>query len=251
MKIRLHQFLSRTGYFSSKSDAKQAVWDGKITVGGRTVKDISYEFNPSKREVKVNGSTLTIPENYSYFILNKPKGVICSRINKHESFLGKKSVFDIFSDGIDSNTADSLVTVGRLDEGTTGLLIVSNDGILVNEIANPKNNVGKTYILRALSKITSKDISSLRDGIEISYSDDGGQVRYTTTPANVHRINDYSIEITIFEGKKRQIRRMMEKLGNRVLDLHRSSIGKLELDEFSLNPGQYLEVAREDIIGRI
>jgi len=251
MKIRLHQFLSRTGYFNSKNKAKQAVWDGKITVGGKTVKDISYEFNPAKREVKIDDSTLTIPENYSYFILNKPKGVICSRINKHESFLGKKSVFDIFSDGLDSNTADSLVTVGRLDEGTTGLLIVSNDGILVNEIANPKSNIAKTYILRAISKITSEDISSLRDGIEISYSDYGEQVRYTTTPANVLRIGDYSIEITIFEGKKRQIRRMMEKLGNRVLDLHRSSIGKLELDEFSLNPGQYLEVAREDIISRI
>ncbi len=251
MKIRLHQFLSRTGYFNSKNKAKQAVWDGKITVGGKTVKDISYEFNPAKREVKIDDSTLTIPENYSYFILNKPKGVICSRINKHESFLAKKSVFDIFSDGLDSNTADSLVTVGRLDEGTTGLLIVSNDGILVNEIANPKSNIGKTYILRAMSKITSEDISSLRDGIEISHSDDGEQVRYTTTPANVLRIGDYSIEITIFEGKKRQIRRMMETLGNQVLDLHRSSIGKLELDEFSLNPGQYLEVAREDIISRI
>ena len=85
--------------------------------------------------------------------------------------------------------------MGRLIR-TTGLLIVTNDGILVNEIGESKNNVGKTYILRALSKITSKDISSLRDGIEISYSDDGRQVRYTTTPANVHRISDYSIEIT-------------------------------------------------------
>ena len=91
----------------------------------------------------------------------------------------------------------------------------------------------------------------LRAGIEISYSDDGERIRYTTAPAKVLRISDYSIEITIFEGKKRQIRRMMEKLGNRVLDLHRSSIGKLELDEFSLDPGQYIEVTREDIIGSI
>ena len=251
MKIRLHQFLSRTGHFNSKGKAKRAVWDGKITVGGKTVRDISYEFNPSKREVKIDGSTLTIPENYSYFILNKPEGVICSRINKQESFLGKKSVFDIFSGSLDSKTADSLVSVGRLDEGTTGLLIVTNDGILVDEIANPKNSVDKTYILRASSKITSKDISSLRAGIEISYSDDGERIRYTTAPAKVLRISDYSIEITIFEGKKRQIRRMMEKLGNRVLDLHRSSIGKLKLDEFSLDPGQYIEVTREDIIGSI
>ena len=108
MKIRLHQFLSRTGHFNSKGKAKRAVWDGKITVGGKTVRDISYEFNPSKREVKIDGSTLTIPENYSYFILNKPEGVICSRINKQESFLGKKSVFDIFSGSLDSKTADSL-----------------------------------------------------------------------------------------------------------------------------------------------
>ena len=117
MKIRLHQFLSRTGHFSSKSRVKKAVWDGSISVGGRIVKDISYEFNPNKREVIYNGFRLSLPRNYHYFILNKPKGVICSRINKHERSLNKRSVFSLFEERVDPKVLDSLVTVGRLDEG--------------------------------------------------------------------------------------------------------------------------------------
>ncbi len=251
VKIRLHQYLSRTGHFKTKAKAKQAVWDGKITIGNKIVKDISYEFNPSKREVRIGDLPLNIPTEYTYFILNKPEGVICSRINKHERFLGKKSVFELFSDCTDRKTSDSLVTVGRLDEGTTGLLIVTNDGSLVNEIANPSNNIGKTYNLRVANKITSEDISSLTEGIEIYHSDDESLTSYTTRPAKVSKISDYDVEITIYEGKKRQIRRMLEALGNRVLFLHRASIGDLYLEEYSIDPGEYVEVSRKEITGKI
>ena len=116
------------------------------------MKDISYEFNPDKREVIYNGIRLSLPINYHYFILNKPKGVICSRINKHERGLNKKSVFSLFENLDDPNVLDSLVTVGRLDEDTTGLLILTNDGSLVNDIANPSKNIGKTYSLKKVSK---------------------------------------------------------------------------------------------------
>jgi len=251
LKIRLHQFLSRSGHFKTKGDAKQAVWDGKVTVGGKIVKDISYEFNPKKREVKIGVTTLELPNQYRYFILNKPEGVICSRMNKHEIFLGKESVFNIFSSDLDSRTYDSLVTVGRLDEGTTGLLIVTNDGGLVNEVANPSSNIGKKYELKVASRITSGDIESLQEGIEIQNSDNEDFGPYLTAPADVTVISDYNIEITIFEGKKRQIRRMLEKLGNRVLSLNRIAIGKLELNEYSLNPGQYMEVTRDEIMSKI
>tara|TARA_B100000965_G_scaffold63697_1_gene49494 strand:- start:19487 stop:20248 length:762 start_codon:yes stop_codon:yes gene_type:complete len=251
MKIRLHQFLSRTGHFSSKNKLKKAVWDGSVSVGGRVVKDISYEFNPDKREVIYNGISLSLPSNYDYFILNKPKGVICSRINKHERSLNKKSVFSLFENLVDSKVLDSLVTVGRLDEGTTGLLILTNDGSLVNDIANPSKNIGKTYSLKVSKRVTSELINSIRKGVSIDIIRDGLTEEYTTMPALVTKLSDYSIEVTIFEGKKRQIRRMIEVLGNRVLQLHRSSIGSLDLEAYSLEPGQYKEESREEIVQRI
>ena len=251
MKIRLHQFLSRTGHFSSKSKIKKAIWDGSISVGSRIVKDISYEFNPDKREVIYNGIRLSLPSNYHYFILNKPKGVICSRINKHERALNKKSVFSLFENLVDQNVLDSLVTVGRLDEGTTGLLILTNDGSLVNDIVNPSKNIGKTYSLKVSKKITSELIDSIRKGVSIDVVRDGVTEEYTTMPARVRKLSDYSIEVTIFEGKKRQIRRMIEVLGNRVMQLHRASIGSLDLESYSLDPGQYKEESREEIVQKI
>jgi len=251
MKIRLHQFLSRTGHFSTKNKAKNAVWNGSISVGGRIVKDISYEFNPDKREVYFDGIELSLPRKYDYFILNKPKGVICSRINKHERSLNKKSVFSLFEDKVDSRVFESLVTVGRLDEGTTGLLIITNDGTLVNDVANPSKNIGKTYVLKVSKKVSHEVINSIRDGVKIEITRNGNIEEYTTRPAEVTKISDYSIEVTIFEGKKRQIRRMIESLGNRVLELHRVSIGGLDLDSYSLNEGEYKEESREVIVERI
>ena len=251
MKIRLHQFLSRTGHFSSKNKAKNAVWEGSISVGGRIVKDISYEFNPEKREVLFKGIKLSLPSNYEYFILNKPAGVICSRINKHERSLNKNSVFSLFKGHIDSRVLDSLVTVGRLDEGTTGLLIITNDGSLVNDIANPSKNIGKTYLLKVSKRITPELISSIRTGVSIDIARNEIVEEYLTMPAEVTKISDYSIEVTIFEGKKRQVRRMVESLGNRVLELHRTSIGGLNLDTYSLNSGEYKKESREVIMERI
>ncbi len=248
MKIRLHQFLSRTGHFSSKSKVKKVIWDGSISVGGRVVKDISYEFNPGKREVIYNGTRLVLPSNYRYFVLNKPKGVICSRINKHEKSLNKKSVFSLFENLVDSKVLDSLVTVGRLDEGTTGLLILTNDGSLVNDIANPSKNIGKTYSVKVSKRITPELIDSIRKGVRIEITRDGVNEEYTTMPARVTKHSDYNIEITIFEGKKRQIRKMIQILGNRVLKLHRTSIGSLDLKAYSLGPGQYKEESREEIL---
>ena len=151
----------------------------------------------------------------------------------------------------DPNVFDSLVTVGRLDEDTTGLLILTNDGSLVNDIANPSKNIGKTYSLKVSKRITSELIDSIRTGVVIDIFRDGVTNEYTTMPARVKKISDYSMEVTIFEGKKRQIRRMIEVLGNRVMQLHRASIGGLDLESYSLGPGQYKEESRDKIVQRI
>ena len=105
--------------------------------------------------------------------------------------------------------------------------------------------------MKVSTRVTSELIGSIRKGVTIDIGRDGLPVEYTTMPARVTKLSDYSIEVTIFEGKKRQIRRMIEVLGNRVLELHRASIGNLDLESYSLDLGQYIEESREEIVQRI
>ena len=120
MKVRLHQFLSRTGLFPSKRDVKEAIWSGDITVGGSVVKDISFQFNANTKAVEWKGETLRLPGLHRTFVLDKPLDVICSRLNKQERALGKRSVFNLLRELVNDSTYDRLLTVGRLDEQTTG-----------------------------------------------------------------------------------------------------------------------------------
>ena len=131
MKVRLHQFLSRTGLFPSKRDVKEAIWSGDITVGGSVVKDISFQFNANTKAVEWKGETLRLPGLHRTFVLDKPLDVICSRLNKQERALGKRSVFNLLRELVNDSTYDRLLTVGRLDEQTTGLLLLTTDGHLV------------------------------------------------------------------------------------------------------------------------
>ena len=96
MKLRLHQFLSKTGHFTSKREVKEAVWSGDITVNDSVVKDIAFQFNARKKEVAYRGTPLRLPSEERTFLLNKPRGVVCSRLNSQEAALGKRSVFEVF-----------------------------------------------------------------------------------------------------------------------------------------------------------
>lgn len=93
MKIRLHQFLSKSGIFTSKAKVKESIWEGKITINGVIIKNMSYEFNPNKKKVIYDNKIIKLPQKESYFLLNKPLGFICSRLNSQEKKLAKKSVY--------------------------------------------------------------------------------------------------------------------------------------------------------------
>ena len=96
MKLRLHQFLSKTGVFSSKAEVKQAIWDGEITVNGSVVKNMTFQFNVNTKEVTYNGKVLELHDEEVHFLLHKPQGCICSRLNSHERSLEKTSVYEVF-----------------------------------------------------------------------------------------------------------------------------------------------------------
>ncbi len=247
MKIRLHQFLSKCGIFSSKNEIKNLIWDGKITVNGSIVKNISFEFNPDKKKVVYEGKELSLPQNEKYFLLNKPTGFICSRLNSQERKLGKKSIYEIFKGRVSEIIYESLITVGRLDENTTGFLLVTTDGKLVHRITNPQNKIKKRYYIETAKLITAKQINSIRKGVKIKIEDNGKIEEYISRPTILTDIKDKNIILTIDEGKKREIRRIFNSVGNEVTKLHRLSIEKMILKNYKLKSGEYCEINFEDI----
>ena len=247
MKIRLHQFLSKCGIFSSKNEIKNAIWDGKITVNGSIVKNISFEFNPEKKKVIYDKKELSLPQNEKYFLLNKPIGFICSRLNSQERKLGKKSIYELFYGRVSKIVYESLITVGRLDENTTGFLLVTTDGKLAHKITNPKNKIKKTYYIETTKSISLEQIDSIKNGIKIKINDNGKVEEYISRPTILTDIEEKSMILTIDEGKKREIRRMFDSVGNEVSKLHRLSTEKMLLNDYKLELGEYCEINFEDI----
>jgi len=247
MKIRLHQFLSKCGIFSSKNEIKNAIWDGKITVNGSIVKNISFEFNPEKKKVIYDKKELSLPQNEKYFLLNKPMGFICSRLNSQERKLGKKSIYELFYGRVSKIVYESLITVGRLDENTTGFLLVTTDGKLAHKITNPKNKIKKTYYIETTKPISLEQIDSIKNGIKIKINDNGKVEEYISRPTILTNIEEKSMILTIDEGKKREIRRMFDSVGNEVSKLHRLSTEKMLLNDYKLELGEYCEINFEDI----
>ena len=247
MKIRLHQFLSKCGIFTSKNEVKNAIWNGEVSVNGLTVKNIKFEFNPNTKSVTFKGKALALPTSDVYFLLNKPEGVICSRLNDQEKELNKKSVYEIFRNKVPSNVYESLITVGRLDEDTTGFLLVTTDGKLVDKITNPKNHMSKKYLVEPELSITEDEIYQIKSGVKIEISDNDYYERYVSQPANITLDDENIAVLTINEGKKRQIRRMFSALGNYVVSIHRLAIGDMVLSNYDISTGDYQEITLDEI----
>lgn len=242
VKIRLHQFLSRTGQFSSKREVKDAIWSGEVTVAGSVVKDIAFQFNANTKEVCWHDEVLRLPGLHHTFVLNKPTGVICSRLNRQEQAFGKRSVFSLLQEHVNESTYDRLLTVGRLDEATTGMLILTTDGHLVHRIASPDQKVAKTYAVKTDRDAAADELQQLRGGVEIELEENGIHSTYTTRPARIEPLEDGTVMVTISEGKKRQVRRMFAAVGLEVTSLHRISIGGLHLDLLDLEEGGFVKM---------
>ena len=251
MKLRLHQFLSKTGVFPSKRDVKEAIWAGEITVNGSVVKDISFQFNPRTKPVEFAGQRLELPEEHVTLVLNKPPGYLCSRINKHERKLGKTPVFDLLPDHLSAREKDRMLTVGRLDEATTGMLVLTTDGQLVQRITDPKRHVPKVYLVRTAKRVSDEGLSALRSGVDIELEVNGSTSVHRTQPAEVHRLDGADLQLTIHEGKKRQVRRMLSALGHQVTDLHRAAIGELWMEDLGLREGDCLDMSGMNLLALI
>jgi 23S rRNA pseudouridine2605 synthase len=211
--LRLARYLAHSGAASRRA-AEKLIAAGRVTVAGEVVTDPARDVDESS-QVALDGEPLA-PEPREVYALNKPPGVVSTAKDTH----GRRTVVEFVP------TERRLYPVGRLDADTTGLILLTNDGDLANQLTHPSFEVEKTY--RATvepTPVSEAALRSLREGVEL---EDG-----RTAPAKVRQLEPGELEITIHEGRKRQVRRMCEAVGHRVAALERTAFGPLRLERLA------------------
>ena len=216
--MRLAKYLAHAGVASRRA-AEDIIRAGRVSVDGETVTDPARDVDDSHR-IKVDGRGLRGAEERTVYLVNKPRGVVSTAKDTH----GRPTVVSLVR-----GERSRLYPVGRLDADTTGLILLTNDGELANTLTHPRFQVPKTYIAEVTGGfVPEARLRQLREGVEL---EDG-----KTAPAQVRQLDPGILQITIREGKKRQVRRMIEAAGRRVIDLRRVRFGPLGLGD--LPPGK-------------
>ena len=227
-EMRLQKYLAASG-IASRRKCEELILEGKVEVNGKVVQALGAKINPKTDEVKYNGKMVNLEEEKIYILLNKPIGYVTT---VKEQF-GRDKVLDLVK--VDKR----IVPVGRLDMYTSGALILTNDGDFVNRLTHPKHEINKTYNVTISGMITREEVEKLEQGVVI---DDN----YKTRPAKVKILkieeqkNQSRIQITIHEGKNRQVRKMCEAIHKKVLALHRCKIGNIDVKDLKLGEWRYL-----------
>lgn len=230
--IRLDKLLSDMG-LGSRSQVKEWIKKGQVQVDGCVCRKIEQKVDAGIQEIKLNGR-IVYYEEYVYYILHKPAGCVTALKDERD-----KTVMDYMP----KEHRKNLTPVGRLDKDTEGLLLFTNDGKLAHQLLSPKSHVDKTYFARVRGKVTSEDVKSFMEGLDI-----GDDKRTLPAKLNIRKSSHVSeVEVTVCEGRFHQIKRMFRAVGKEVLYLKRISFGKLVLDN-TLKVGQYKEVKKEDIL---
>ena len=214
-----------------QAKADELISNGNVKINGLTVKELGVDVAEGD-VVEVNGSVIEAGRRKVYVAVNKPAGVITSMDDDRE----RETVADIVAD-----IPERLFPVGRLDYNTTGLLIMTNDGQLTYTLTHPKHEVYKTYVAKVEGVLSGARAAKLRRGVDI-----GG---FVTSPARVKVLKQMPryavVEISIREGKNRQVRKMFAAVGNKVRELKRTQIGEIRLGR--LKEGHYRKLTREEI----
>jgi 23S rRNA pseudouridine2605 synthase len=223
--MRLGKFLAHAGVASRRA-AEAIVADGRVTVDGAVVTDPARDVDESN-QVALDGRRVE-PEPHEVHALNKPAGVVSTARDTH----GRPTVVQLV------RSRRRLYPVGRLDADTTGLILLTNDGELAERLTHPRYGVKKVYRARVQpARLSPQALRALREGVEL---EDG-----RTAPAQVRQQGAGVVELTIREGKKRQVRRMLEAVGHRVVELERVAFGPLGLR--GLEPGKSRRLTKAEV----
>jgi len=228
--MRLNRYIAQAG-LASRRKADELIENGNVRVNGKPVKQMGYIVQEGDR-VEVNGTFVETPEKAVYYVLNKPKGYITST----EDEKSRPVVINLLTD-----VTARVFPIGRLDYNTSGLLLMTNDGNLAYRLSHPKHEVTKTYLALVSGALSREKLAKLRKGVDI-----GG---YITKPAQVQIIKQGErsslVEITIHEGKNRQVRKMFAAVGNKVVELQRTAIGEIKLGR--LLEGHYRKLTKVEL----
>ena len=234
MEERLQKYLAEAG-IASRRKCEEYILQGKVKVNGKIVTTLGIKINPDKDKIEYNGNQILKKNNsHTYILLNKPIDYVTTAKDQ----FGRKTVLDLI------NIETRLVPVGRLDMYTSGALILTDDGDFVYKVTHPKHEITKTYTVTLKGNVTNEEVTQLINGVDI-----GG---FTTSKAKVKILmidkekNKSRLEITIHEGKNREIRRMCEAIGKKVLALHRSKIGNISVKDLKIGTWRYLKQREVD-----
>ena len=226
-EVRLQKFLANSGV-ASRRKCEELILEGKVSVNGKVVNELGTKINPSVDKVECCGKLIHSSGKKVYILLNKPIGYVTTAKDQFD----RDSVLDLVK------VKERIVPVGRLDMYTSGALILTNDGDFVYKVTHPKHEITKTYTVTLRGIIEDDAVEKLRNGVEIE--------DYITRPAKVRILktdiekNISRLEITIHEGKNRQVRKMCEAIGHKVLALHRSKIAGIDVKDIPLGKWRYL-----------
>ena len=231
---RLQKIIAAAG-IASRRKAEELITSGHVQVNGQIVRELGSKADPETDHVKVNGKLLHGAQRHVYLLLNKPKGYVTT-MNDPEK---RPTVMDLIR-----GVKGRVYPVGRLDYASEGLLLMTNDGELANQLMKAASHVPKTYVVKVAGMPKEEAIAKLRAGVSIA-TDDGKRVK--TGPAGVRVVKEATnpwYEITLIEGRNRQIRRMFEAVGHHVEKIKRVRYGPLALD---VPPGEFRPLSLKEI----
>lgn len=213
--MRINKFLASTG-LASRRKCEEFVRQGRVTVGGKVITDLAFDI-AEKQVVKVDGKRVETVTDYSYIMMHKPKGYITAVSDDR----GRKTVMELLPQGL-----KHLKPVGRLDYNSEGLLLFTNDGDLAQKIMRPSFHIERVYVVKVEGEVTEEDVVKIASGVEIA-----GQPKYMGADVQILEIKDRisKLEIHLFEGKNREIRKIFASLGYNVIFLKRIQIGEIKL----------------------
>lgn len=225
--VRLQKYIAMSGK-ASRRGAEELINEGRVKVNGEKVKEQGVKVEIGADEVSVDGKVLKLKDKKYYIMLNKPVGYVSTVKDQFD----RPTVIDLIGDEISTR----IFPVGRLDYDTEGLLLLTNDGDFTYRVTHPKFNVSKTYIAVVSGGVSPQGMAALRKGVRIE--------DYRTSPADITMLDasggKTTIKITIHEGKNRQVRKMFEAIGSKVIALKRLSIGEIELGNLPLGRWRHL-----------